>query len=362
MVVISILSEALLYLSFSLLLGSFILYLVPKKVRPDLKIPKPILLTATLGVAFLSFVPVLKIILYLYKDLGWGSTIQSVLFQFEVGKSWVRIGIVSVLLFIFLIPVKLDRKPIFALQGLLFTLILIGLTGWASHASSLSKWEGSLTHSTHLLAVCIWVGILAVVSWFAKNSTNWEKFLKWFTPLAIICFVIVAFTGFHLMSFMMREGDYVNSWSLSFGQTLLIKHLAIIPLLVFAFINSILTRNRFKKDPGFNPLPWARLESVFILLIFAITGTLGQQAPPHNIETTIKEEGISPLFQYFHGGEMDFPIQLTPSLPSYALFFCAIICLLFIFFSYIKKAPKFLAFTMGILSIIASYLALMSSI
>ena len=39
--------------------------------------------------AIFSFFPVLQLILYLSPDIGFAQTLQSVLFTFEVGKSWI---------------------------------------------------------------------------------------------------------------------------------------------------------------------------------------------------------------------------------------------------------------------------------
>lgn len=362
MIFLNVLSEALLYLSFSILLGSFILQLVPDTARPEIKISKGMLLTATLGVAFLSFVPVLNIILYLYKDLGLGFTVRSVLTNFEAGKAWVKTGIISIILFFFLVPIKLERRPIFSLIGLFFTFLLVILLGQSSHAGSLSGWQGALTHTTHFLAVTIWIGILIVVSWFSQNHDNWLRFLKWFTPVAVACLALVALTGFDLMSYMMKEGDYINSWSLSYGHALLLKHLTIIPLLAFAFINSILIRKKLSAQQAFNPLPWAKLESVVVLLVFAITGALGEQAPPHIIETTIKEAGISPLFSFFHKGHFTLPLQFSPGILSWVLLLAAVIFLALIILTFVKRAPKLIALVMSILFVLASYMALMLSI
>src|SRR3954470_14138301 len=160
MFIAGIVSEALLYSCFSILLGSFILSLIPKTARPDIKIRKSVLLGATLGIALFSFLPVLKIVLYLYEDLGLAYTLKSVLTNFEVGKTWISTVLISLILFIYLIPIKLERKPLFALTGLAFTLILIANLGWSSHAASLSKFAGLLTHSAHFLAITTWVGIL----------------------------------------------------------------------------------------------------------------------------------------------------------------------------------------------------------
>lgn len=362
MFIAGIVSEALLYSCFSILLGSFILSLIPKTARPDIKIPKSVLLGATLGIALFSFLPVLKIVLYLYKDLGLAYTLKSVLTNFEVGKTWISTVLISLILFIYLIPIKLEKKPLFALTGLAFTLILIASLGWSSHAASLSKMAGFLTHTAHFLAITTWVGVLMVVSWFAKNHDNWLNFLKWFSPLAVLCLIITSITGISLMTFHMELTQYVNVTAISYGQSLLIKHLAIIPLLVFAFVNSFLIRKKLQNDHSYNPLPWARLESVIVLVVFAITGALGQVSPPHELSRMILAEGTSKLFSVFHPGEVNFPLNFSPGMVSIGLFVIAFLFLALIIFTFIKKAPKVLSLLMSLLFILTGYIAFMLSI
>ncbi|MFB3162012.1 CopD family protein [Neobacillus sp. 179-J 1A1 HS] len=362
MFIAGIISEALLYSSFSLLIGSFILNLVPKSVRPEIKIPKFVLLGAALGIAIFSFLPVLKIVLYLYEDLGLGYTLQSVLTNFEVGKTWISTVIISLILFIYLIPIRLEQKPLFSLTGLVFTLILIAFLGRSSHAASLSKMAGFLTHTAHFLAITTWVGILLVVSWFSQNHENWLKFLKWFSPLASLCLIATTITGISLMTFHMELSDYVSVTAIPYGQTLLIKHIAILPLLAFAFINSFLIRKKLMNDPSFNPLPWAKLESMIVLLVFSITGALGQASPPHELSSMIRAEGASKLFSFFHPGEINFPITFSPGIVSIILFLIAILFLALVIVSFIKKAPIALALIMSFLFILSGYIGFMLSL
>ncbi|WHY01651.1 CopD family protein [Neobacillus sp. DY30] len=362
MFIAGIVSEALLYSCFSLLLGSFILYLIPSSLRPEIKIPKIVLLGAALGIAIFSFLPVLKIVLYLYEDLGLGYTVKSVLTNFEVGKTWITTGIISLILFVYLLPIKLEKKPLFSLTGLAFTLILIASLGWSSHAASLSKLAGFLTHTTHFLAITTWVGILLIVSWFSQNHDHWLKFLKWFSPVAILCFITTTLTGISLMTFHMELSNYVSVTAISYGQTLLIKHIAILPLLAFAFINSFLIRKRLKNDPSYNPLPWAKMESIIVLLVFSITGALGQVSPPHELNAMIRGEGASKLFSFFHPGQINFPIHLSPGIGSMIFLLSAIIFLALVIVTFIKKAPKVLALVMSLLFIFTGYISFMLSI
>ena len=196
------------------------------------------------------------------------------------------------------------KNPLYAYIGIVITFILILALGWSSHASSIEQWKGFVVHTIHFLAVTIWVGILFVVSWASKNHLNWMKFLRWFTPVALICFFITVISGLFLMTVVIDYKDYANSWILPYGQALLIKHLLIIPLLAYVFINSILIRKKIKNNDNFNPRPWTKAESLIVFLIFSATAVLGQQEPPHDIETTISSSGPSILFDLLYQGNI----------------------------------------------------------
>ncbi|MEK3992953.1 MULTISPECIES: CopD family protein [Robertmurraya] len=362
MLTIGIISQTLLYLCFSLTIGSFVLYLIPSTHRPDIMVPKGILMIATGGIAIFSFFPVLQLILFLSPDIGFAQTFLSVLFTFEVGQSWVFTFIVANLLYIFVIWFDYQNKAKYSWIGLIFTFFLILALGWSSHASSYDQVKGFLTHTSHFTAVTIWVGILIVVSWFSKSNSNWLKFLKWFTPIALFCFIITILTGLILMTFVVEFKDYSNSWMIPYGQSLLIKHILIIPLMVYIVINSILVKKKIKKDITFNPTPWVRVESIVLLLIFSATAALGQQSPPH--ETTIVEGVLSKLFTILYQGEFqpDMNVQLVLNLTSFSFFLLAILFLVLSIFSFIKRVPTILSFLMNMLSVICFYLALILSI
>ncbi|MFF2290832.1 CopD family protein [Peribacillus butanolivorans] len=358
MFLIGIISEALLYLCFALLIGSFLLYLVPSSYRPDINVTKGYLMMAIGGIAIFSFIPVLQLILYLYHDVGLTQTLQSVLFTFEVGKAWVFTYILSNLLFIFVVWFDYRKRALYAYIGIFFTFLLILALGWSSHASSYDQVKGFLNQSAHFTAVSVWTGILIVVSWFSKNHSNWLNFLKWFTPVAIVCFASTIVTGLILMTFVVEFKDYPNSWMIPYGQALLFKHILIIPLVVYAVINSILMKRKLEKDINFNPKPWARVESIVILLIFSATAALGQQSPPH--ETTVTSEVVSKLFTMFYQGQFqpEMTVRLVLNSTSMTLILLALLFLVLTIFSFIKKAPAVVSFFMCILLVLCVYLSL----
>ncbi|MBT2669157.1 CopD family protein [Bacillus sp. ISL-4] len=364
MFMIGIISEPLLYLCFSLLLGRFILRLVPSTYRPDFNVPKGVLMLATAGIAIFSFIPVLQVILYLYQDIGFKQTLKSVLFTFEVGKAWIFTCFLSNLLFIYIVWFDYRKNQLYAYIGIVITFILILALGWSSHASSIERWKGFLVHTIHFLAVTIWVGILFVVSWASKSHLNWMKFLKWFTPVALICFLITVISGLFLMTVVIDYKDYANSWILPYGQALLIKHLLIAPLLAYVLINSILIRKKLKNNDNYNPRPWTKAESLIVFLIFSATAALGQQEPPHDIETTIAASGVSRLFDLLYQGNItgNLVIVFGFEFNSVMLLLLALSFLGLTILSYVKRAPILLGFSMSVLFVVATYLSLMVSI
>ena len=255
-------------------MGSFFLYLVPEAYRPTIHVKKGILMIAASGIAIFSFIPVLQLIFYIYHGMGFLQAFQSVLFTFEVGKAWILTFILSSLLFIFIVWFDYTIKRLYSWIGLILSIMLILAFAWSSHASTLDPTIGFLTDAAHFGAVSIWVGIVFIVSWFSKDHKNWQLFLKWFTPVAIACFSLTVATGLVLMTLIIDFKEYSDAWMIPYGQSLLIKHLLIIPLLGYVFINSILVRKRLKKDLTFDPRPWTKVESIIILLIFSATSAL----------------------------------------------------------------------------------------
>ena len=360
MAFLGMVSQTIVYLCFAILMGGFILALIPEGERPTIHLPKQALLISTIGIALFSFFPVLQILIYLVPNLGFSETLQSVLFTFEVGKAWSFTLVAALILFLFIGLFDDRTNKFYCAISITLTFLLILAVGWSSHASSYNQLIGFTSDTVHFTAVSIWVGILIVVSWFSKNHLNWGSFLKWFTPVAIICFIVTIISGLLLMSIIVE--DYTNSWPISYGQTLLMKHLLIIPLIVFAAINSLLIKRKVQNDASFNPLPWAKAESILMLLIFSATASLGQQSPPR--ETAISSNNVSELFSFIYQGQIQqsMNVQFAPNLTAIMLGVLTLLFLVLMIFSFIKKMPAIMTFIMGLFLVLSGYLFLMFSI
>lgn len=359
MLISGIISQVFLYLCFSVLIGNFLLYLIPPSKKPSVVVPKGILLGAISGIVIFSSIPVLKLILYMIEFMEMGEILITIISTFEVGKAWLFTLIVAVIFIIFVIFIDTNK---YAYLGLIFTFLFILALGWSSHTASLDPVIGFLTHTTHVAAVSVWVGILFVVSWFSRDDVNWTSFLKWFSPIAIICFLSTIITGFFLMNFVIDLKDYSNSWMIPYGQSLLIKHILIIPLFVYALINSYLIKKKLALNPSFRPIPWARMESMIILLIFAATAALGEQSPPHEIVFPI--EVMSEWFKTLYQGQVQpgMVIHLALNPISIIMLGFALLFLVFMIVSLKKGIPVIFSFMMGILLAVTVYLFFMLSI
>ncbi|WP_313892364.1 CopD family protein [Psychrobacillus sp.] len=364
MMILSTISEALLYTCFALLMGSYIFSLIPTGFKPDVVVSRSTKHIAVIGIALFSFMPLINILTFLYADYGLSQSLQSVLLTFEVGKAWLFTFILTIILGLFIFFFDHKNSKAYSIVGCVLVFLLILGLAWTSHARAVYGWQGFITHVLHFAAVVIWVGLLLVASWFSKNKDNWLRFLSWFHLTAIGCFVIISITGLVLMSYTMELTDYPNTWMISYGQSLLIKHLLIIPLIGYAFINGILMKRKLRAHSDLDPRPWTKIEFVLILLIFAATAAMGQQSPPLNLASILNFEGISPLFGQFYTGPVNADITVQLAFQGYGLLLVglAVIFLVLSILSFFRKMHPLFSFIMSVLAVISSYLGLMLSV
>ncbi|GMK47277.1 hypothetical protein PghCCS26_44070 [Paenibacillus glycanilyticus] len=356
----SYVSEALLYVCFAILTGTLILRVVPEQRRPEIHIPSWLLLVCALAIPVLEYVPIhdSAVLFARDTDVTYGEMVKSILLDLNNGKAWIWSAVASVgLAFLLGLPSFRNDKHMPKVSLFIMFLLILWL-GYASHATSLYGTKGWLVHSAHFLAVTVWIGVLMIASWFSASGRNWEAFLAWFSPLAIGCMLITFIAGITLMTFTTPQ--YVNSWMLPYGQMLLLKHLLLAPLLLFAYTNGFGYRNKLKVNSGFNPLPWLKAESIIALLLFIVTGVLGQQTPPHNVKETLQGVSPSKLFTTVYNGHFspDLSLKLSIGLDSILMLAAALVMIYGLIQMY--KENKILpAFVMGLLTTVFGYFALM---
>ncbi|MBF0706795.1 CopD family protein (plasmid) [Alkalihalobacillus hwajinpoensis] len=365
-----VITELLLYLSFSVLIGSLLVLVVPIKYRPEINISKPVLLICTALIPILSFGPLLRVSLILSNNVGMWVSFRNVLFTFEIGRAWLFTLILAVLLFLLLATIKLDTKEPLIKVALVFIVLLAFGVGKAGHAASITPWTGFIAHSVHFLAVIIWIGILLVIGFGSKDFKNWPLFLKWFTPLSIVCVSVTFIAGYLLMEIDIQSyndqnafilTEYANGLVVNYGQALLLKHLFFIPILLFAFLNGVVLKKRLAKHSNVNIARYLRIEGIYALIVFGITAFMGQQYPPHQVDKLVQSDGVSPLFELFYQDAIDPTIQVSWALTGDSLIFFtfAFLFLILNIFMSIKRFPTYLVILVGTVVPICMYLGIM---
>lgn len=359
MQVLVIISQILLYVCFAFLFGYYILALVPEKHRPSYAMRIEILQYSVVGILIGGFIPALYVVTFIAPRVGVMDAFVTVLTVYTVGQAWlaaVALGLVV------LLCMKLWHDKSSALYKLAQIVLLIGLVAtiaWSSHASAVNFVLGFSSDLLHLLSVSIWVGVLLVMSWFSTSNENWLAFLKWFTPVAALCFSITILSGIFLLEAMIPS--YTDAWAVDYGQGLLIKHLFIIPLAFYALMNGVFVKVRIERNASFNPIPWARLESILLLVIFTITAIFSQQSPPMH---SISASDVSPIFKLTYSGEIVSGLTVGLGVNWFTILF-VLITLLFLVLSiiaFVKKAPTWLCFTLACGIVFSAYLTLMYSV
>lgn len=352
MTLLTALTETLLYFCFSLLVGGALLAMLPATVKPAYHLPKGIYLSCLYGVAIFSFGPVFLLWYTITLENPGMVSLANLLFSVEIGQTWLIMAFSAVLLALLLVFNDITTSKKAASLALIWSLFLIVIYTWVGHAASLSI-LGFVSHALHLVAVSIWVGILLVITWFSTNEANWSAFLRWYTPLSIACVSLVLLAGLMLMQWIVPE--YWNSWLLPYGEALLVKHLLFAVLISIAVVNAFLLRKNMHRS-------WLKIETILILLIFLVTGWMGQQTPPHEVMEVLQTEPISPLITLFSQFGEPHPVTLNWNTPSIMLTVLATLCILAMIVSFRKKRSPLFYLFFGICWTVTTFLAVITAI
>lgn len=349
-------SNSVLFFCTTVLIGIIILSGVAEKWKPATATPMWLIRSLVIAIAVLSYVPVWQIIALFSEDLGFGLTFNSVMFSFKEGIAyWLTLAVC-----LFLLALLSGRNPLEAHRKKLIWIgafALVVVQGWGSHAASLTDW-GAFAQTIHLLAVYVWVGPLFVTSWFLVKGEISDAFLRWFHVVSVSCVVVIAGSGIIIMSSIVPE--YNNSLMLTYGQALLLKHLLFVPIIVFGLCNGIVRRKVHQQ----NIVGWLRAESILLLAVFLMSGTLSASTPPHDVSLVLNEAQPSSFFllfleQTFHK-DLNVLLQWGPVqylLAAFFFLFAGVIIRLFI-----KRRNAYFGLLCAFLSIGSGYFAIMTSV
>ncbi|MDN4525585.1 copper resistance D family protein [Fictibacillus fluitans] len=354
-------AKAVLYLVFSLFIGTFILYSISDKRRPPIHVSKKGLLLWIALIPVTAFSQVLELALSLGKDFGFWPTLNDILFSFDIGKGWFFILALSLLIFVMVYFNEVSKDRFLSRLSLGIGVVLIIAIGYTSHAASLNQWGGLFAHALHFLAVTGWTGTLLIVSWFSKDREKLSAFFKWFTPYALICLLATIGGGIWLMNYIVPE--YFNSWMIDYGQALLIKHILLIVVIFYAGINTIWVRKNLA-DTSFAPYRWMRLEGIILLIIFAVTGFMTQQEPPHDVSQTLAFQKPSKLFTAFVEDKVNINsmVEIVPTMAGAGLLAVALLLLAVSYFTIRRNVSVTVALLLTLGAAVSFYLAVMFSV
>lgn len=348
MTVFTVISDFLLYAAFAFISGFIFLQFVPASKKPVFHQSKKLLIMCVAGIAIFSAAPVIELAAYLADFKAWPQSMITAVMEYRTGQGWMLTVLVSII-FGFSIYFNASKY----IQAFYIMLLLL-LVGFYSHVSTLDLWMGSLSHFVHFFFISLWAGILLHVAWFSKEGADWRSFLKWFTPFAMFCMAAIIASGIVIMFFFVEPEDYANSWVLPYGQTLLLKHLSIIPLLAAAFANGFMNRKQvFERS-------WLRMESLLLSLVFILTAFMSKQAPPHNVNETLRMEGTA-WFLKMMKGDQYIPVaaSLDWNLNGILLIAFGLVFLAALLIGYSKNISAWLALLFGIGFVVCFYTGLM---
>ncbi len=289
------LADLILYICLSLVLGTLLLGAIHPSLQPGINMPKKAVAGMIIGIMILSAAPMLQVIYFFVTefDYTFGFVLAYVLGSYNAGHGWLITVICGLLLIILLHQRVWNQRP--RLQSAIGLILAIGMLagiGYTSHSSSLYGFTGFFTHSVHLLSVTLWLGVLFVVAWCTKRPENWQAWLSWMSPFAMICYIAAIASG--LLMMLSFTDNYAASLAVPFGQALLIKHALLLPLTALAATNSFLLKGQLARQPQWNPVRWLRVETILAFLVLVGTAYLSNQSPPHDLVAAL-ESGVIPL-------------------------------------------------------------------
>ena len=155
MTLLLIISQALLYFCFSILLGSFIVQAIPDGYKPTVTIKRKWLVFSTMAIPLLTFMPILQVVLILQPQFGFFTSLANVLISYKIGFAWDMTLLLAIVLLIYLKIFNNHRSVWFSVFGVVQAVLLIASVAWASHASTLEPLLGFIFDFTHLLSVSV---------------------------------------------------------------------------------------------------------------------------------------------------------------------------------------------------------------
>ncbi|WP_413378821.1 copper resistance D family protein [Alkalihalobacillus sp. 1P02AB] len=353
------LSNFFTYLVIALAVGILITTLNQKRL-PSIRFTRAIMYISIISIVLLTFVPIVQLAQMLHSQFSVPikEALVNVITTFQVGHTWITIVVISsILLIIQFVREKIPNK--LAVWGqLTLWLCIVYFISLSSHSSASDGLIGILSHLIHIIAFAIWIGPLLIVSWLTKPLNDLKAFHRWFSPLAFIAVSLIILSGLILMNTLVP--NYIESWSVSYGQYLLIKHLMFIPILLFGIRHVFLLKwNPLHLNEKQMQLSF-RWESLFAVIIFAISAWMTEQPPPHEVDVGTERSPLFLLFHSFTGSENN--VVINWSLTGSPLLAIGSLFIIWIGYQLIQKKKVMIPIILMLIILIVIYTGLMLSV
>ncbi|MDO7268034.1 copper resistance D family protein [Shouchella clausii] len=291
----------LLYTLLAFTTGIFTVALAPgeRGLRAEPKQQTAALMLGGIVVVLFGYVAKLAVTYADFFAISYLDALMTVIADHAVGASFLYGSLIVVLMAVVWLAMAKNTplRPIAAGINLVFIVLLAFAISLSSHSASLNGLHGMISSSLHMVAMAFWIGPLLVIGLYGTSLINALKFHQWFSVVAVFSLLLLVTSGFIMMGEIAPE--YVNSWMLSYGQLLLIKHILFIPLLVFGFRHLLSLSGKGAKLSPAERQKSFRAEGVIALLVFIVTSWLTETEPPHNVLRTLQNEPMSPLMDWF---------------------------------------------------------------
>ena len=198
--------------------------------------------------------------------------------QIAIGQVWLAITLIAATTTVLCFAVRNHTAIAFVTVIALCTLIPMALSG---HAAGTAGHDQAITSlGLHLVFAAIWIGGLLTIVLIRKtlDKKRLVTVLERFSTLAIICFVVVAFSG--IINADLRIGTLQNLLT-AYGVLVLVKVFALAVLGLFGMFWRRYMIDRLKRVGSRGPFWWiVTAELAFMGLASGVAAALARTATP----------------------------------------------------------------------------------
>lgn len=211
-------------------------------------------------------------------DQSFSDGISQFATQISIGQVWLAITLIAAVSTVLCFAVRNQTALVFVTILAFFTLLPMALSG---HAAGTAGHDQAITSlGLHIAFAAIWLGGLLTMVLIRKtlHGERLVTVLERYSTLAIISFVVVAFSG--IINADLRIGTLQNLLT-SYGVLVLVKTLALVALGLFGMFQRRYLIGRLKRTGGRKLFWWlVSAELAFMGIAEGVAAALARTATP----------------------------------------------------------------------------------